>query len=72
MEPERDPDPGPPESTFLKLDASKARTYMGWQPMLDLDTTLSWIVEWFQRYRDGEDAKQACMNDIRRFMAIGP
>ncbi len=69
---ERDPDPGPPESTFLKLDASKARTYLGWQPMLDLDTTLSWIVEWFQRYRDGEDAKQACMNDIRRFMAIGP
>ncbi|MEJ2483215.1 MAG: CDP-glucose 4,6-dehydratase [Gemmatimonadota bacterium] len=66
---ERDPDPGPPESTYLKLDASKARTHLGWRPVLDLDTTLTWIVEWFQRYRGGEDAREACMTDIRRFMA---
>ncbi|MEJ2547616.1 MAG: CDP-glucose 4,6-dehydratase [Gemmatimonadota bacterium] len=69
---ERDPDPGPPESTFLKLDASKALTYLGWQTVLDRDTTLSWIVEWFRRYRDGEDARQSCMNDIRRFMEMRP
>jgi CDP-glucose 4,6-dehydratase len=67
---ERDPDPGPPESTFLKLDASKARTYLGWRPILDLDTTLAWIVEWFQRYREGEDAREVCMRDIRRFTAL--
>jgi CDP-glucose 4,6-dehydratase len=67
---ERDWNPGPPESTFLKLDASRARTLLGWRPMLDLDTTLAWIVEWFRAYRDGEGAREACMADIRRFMAL--
>ena len=65
-----DTDPGPPESTFLKLDASKARAYLGWKPMLDLDTTLAWIVEWFQGFRDGADPRDACLTDIHRFMAL--
>ena len=65
-----DTDPGPPESTFLKLDASKARAYLGWKPMLDLDTTLAWIVEWFQGFRDGADPRDACLSDIHRFMAL--
>ena len=66
----RDTDPGPPESTFLKLDASKARAYLGWRPMLDLDTTLAWIVEWFRAFRDGADPRDACLADIHRFMAL--
>ena len=68
---QRDTDPGPPESTFLKLDASKARAFLGWRPMLDLDTTLSWIVEWFRGFRDGTDPRDACLADIHRFMAPG-
>jgi nucleoside-diphosphate-sugar epimerase len=41
------PEPGPPENTFLKLDASKARAHLGWRCRLDLETTLTWIVDWF-------------------------
>ena len=67
---QRDTDPGPPESTFLKLDASKARAYLGWRPLLDLDTTLAWIVEWFRGFRDGADPRDACLADIHRFMAL--
>jgi CDP-glucose 4,6-dehydratase len=65
-----DPDPGPPESTFLKLDASKARARLGWRPKLDLDTTLGWIVEWTRRYEAGEDPREACLDDIRRYEEI--
>jgi CDP-glucose 4,6-dehydratase len=68
----RDPNPGPPECTFLKLDASKARAHLGWRPKLDLITTLQWIVQWFRRYQDGEDLRKVSLEDIDRFMAIRP
>lgn len=66
----RDSETGPPESTFLKLDASKARAYLGWSPKLDLPTTLEWIVDWTRRYDAGEDMLAASIADIERFMAI--
>lgn len=68
----RDRNPGPPESTFLKLDASKARAHLGWRPKLDLETTLAWIVDWTRRYQAGGDMRQASLDDIERFMAIVP
>lgn len=67
---QRDKNPGPPESTFLKLDASKARAHLGWRPKLDLPTTLEWIVDWTRRYQAGEDMRRVSLEDIERFMAI--
>lgn len=69
---ERDRVLGPPESTFLKLDASKAHAYLDWRPKLDLDLTLEWIIEWFRRYQAGDDVREVSLADIRRFMAITP
>ncbi len=67
----QDKDRGPPENTFLKLDASKARAYLGWAPKLDLSTTLEWIVDWTRRYEKGDDMREVTRQDIRRFMALG-
>jgi CDP-glucose 4,6-dehydratase len=67
---ERDDNPAPPESGFLKLDASRAHAYLGWRPKLDLETTLEWVVNWYKRYEAGEDARDECLKEIRRFMAI--
>lgn len=69
---ERDANPGPPESTFLKLDSSKARGLLRWQPKLDLETTLSWIVEWTRQYQAGADMRQVTLAEIDRFAAIVP
>jgi CDP-glucose 4,6-dehydratase len=66
----RDHEPGPPENTFLKLDASKARAHLGWRCRLDLETTLSWIVDWFRRYQAGEDMRAVTHTQIERFMAL--
>lgn len=65
-----DPDAGPPESTFLKLDASKARARLGWRPKLDLETALEWIAGWTRRLQAGEDPRVACLEDIRRYEEI--
>lgn len=68
----RDQNPGPPESTFLKLDASKAKAHLGWRPKLSLQTTLSWIVDWTRRYQAGGNMLEVSLRDIDRFMAITP
>jgi len=67
-----DPNPGPPENTFLKLDASKAHAYLGWWPRLDLPTTLDWIVTWTRRFQAGEDVRRVTLDDIQRFMNLPP
>lgn len=66
----RDANPGPPESTFLKLDASKARAHLQWRPKLDLETTLAWIVDWTREYQKGADMREVTLTDIDRFGAI--
>jgi CDP-glucose 4,6-dehydratase len=69
MQWQHDLDRGPAESTFLKLDASKARTRLDWRPLLDLPTTLQWIVDWTRRYEKGDDSRDISIADIERFMA---
>lgn len=67
---QRDANPGPPESTFLKLDASKARAQLGWQTRLDLPTTLRWIVEWTRSYQAGADMRATSLADIDRYISL--
>ena len=43
------------EAHLLKLDCSKARGELAWQPALELDRAIAWISEWYRRHRDGED-----------------
>lgn len=67
-----DADSGPPECTFLKLDASKARGHLGWRPKLRLEETLEWIVAWTRRYQGGADMRAVTGEDIERFMRLDP
>ena len=38
----------PREANYLKLDVSKAKDELGWQPVLPLSEALDWIVEWYR------------------------
>lgn len=38
------------ESTYLRLDSSKARAELGWKPLLDLQMTTTWTAEWYRQY----------------------
>lgn len=57
----------PHENTLLKLDCSKAKARLGWQPKLNLTEALTWIVEWFQAYENGADMRVVTESQIRRF-----
>lgn len=57
----------PHEAHYLKLDCSKARAELGWQPRWSLEKALESIVAWTKMYRDGGDLRGACLAQIRAF-----
>ena len=44
--------PHPREAHYLKLDVSKAKAELGWEPVLPLIKALDWIVEWYRTVPD--------------------
>lgn len=57
----------PAESSILKLDSARAETVLGWRNRLDLDTALSWTVEWQRAYADGKDVRELSLDQIDRY-----
>lgn len=64
-------DPQPHESTYLKVDPSKARVHLGWTSRLKVDQALAWTAEWYKRQLAGENARELCLKQIRQYEAMG-
>jgi len=67
-----DPGAHPPEAHFLKLDASKARSYLGWHPLLPLPQALEWIVQWYRAFQEGANLRFLTRMQIERYQALLP
>lgn len=65
------PTPGdhPHEAELLALDATKARTILGWHDRLPFSDALSWTVDWAARAAKGEDARELCESQLRAFLS---
>lgn len=63
----RDPNPGVHEAGYLKLDASRARASLGWQPRLRLQTALDWLVRWYKAHAAGEDMQKLTLEQIAAY-----
>ncbi|MCU1347665.1 MAG: CDP-glucose 4,6-dehydratase [Acidobacteria bacterium] len=60
-----------PEAFTLKLDSSKSRTLLGWDPKVDLATALEWIVEWHRNWLERRDSAASLLREqIERFESI--
>jgi len=57
----------PHESRYLKLDCSKARTELGWEPAWNLKKALAATVSWFKAYQRGEDLRQITLEQLRSY-----
>lgn len=55
------------EAQLLMLDITKAYCRLGWQPRLNIDDTIRFTVEWYQRYRD-EDVYSLCVEQINKYL----
>ena len=54
----------PHEANFLKLDCTKAKTHLGWQPKLSLEQALSMSVAWYKAWHLGKDMHQFSQKQI--------
>ncbi|MEI6826598.1 MAG: CDP-glucose 4,6-dehydratase [Desulfuromonadales bacterium] len=54
----------PHEAHYLKLNCSKARSLMGWQPKWNLERALDSVIEWAEHYRSGNDMRAVCLRQI--------
>lgn len=59
----------PHEAHCLKLDCSKARTRLEWEPRWNLNTALEAIVEWSKEYCAGGDIREICLRQIIHYEA---
>lgn len=57
----------PHEASFLKLDISKARQRLHWQPRWSLDTALVHIADWHKAWLAGGDMRAVCLNQIDKY-----
>ncbi len=65
-----DPEPGVHEAGYLKLDASRARTELGWQPRLRLEQALQWLVAWYKAQAGQADMQQFTLQQIQEYEAL--
>ena len=60
--------PQPHEAKLLRLDSSKARSELNWQPALNLSAALAVTVDWHQAWRHGEDMRRVSLAQIDQYM----
>ena len=57
----------PHEAHYLKLDISKARSRLGWQPSWRLADALHHIVTWHQAWLARQDVRALCLQQIAQY-----
>jgi CDP-glucose 4,6-dehydratase len=59
----------PHEANYLKLDISKAKARLGWQPRWRLAQALDHIVSWHRAWLDHADMRALCLRQIAAYTA---
>jgi CDP-glucose 4,6-dehydratase len=62
----------PHEAGYLKLNADKARSLLGWRPVLPIETALRWLVDWYVAWRQGEDMHAFTLHQIAEYERLLP
>lgn len=62
-----DSNPQPHEAGYLKLDISKARNLLNWQPRWSLDIALNKIINWQQAYQTAKTMQETCLAQIHEY-----
>lgn len=57
----------PHEAKLLMLDTSKASKRLAWNPCLDLEQSLEWVVQWYKEYQRGSNLRDVTLKQISRY-----
>jgi CDP-glucose 4,6-dehydratase len=61
---EVDDGPHPHEARYLKLDSTRARERLGWQPAFGLERALGATVEWYGQLKGGADMRAVTLGQV--------
>jgi CDP-glucose 4,6-dehydratase len=61
--------PQPHEAHHLKLDCSKARARLGWQPRWNLPTALESITRWHKQWLAGDKMQTVSLQQIAEYQS---
>ena len=64
-----DGEPQPHEAGLLKLDSSKAKAKLNWEPRWALETALNKTIEWHKAWRSGESMATFSTQQIEAYQA---
>lgn len=57
----------PHEANLLKLDSSKAKKSLNWNPRWDIETSLTKTIEWHKAWKNNEDMEKITLDQIMQF-----
>ncbi len=66
-----DSGPHPHEARYLKLDSSRARSRLGWRPLLGLDAAMEATVGWYRQLAAGADLRAVTLAQIDSLSSAG-
>lgn len=64
-----DETPHPHEAHYLKLDSSKARHHLDWQPRWNLQTALQQTLAWHEAWRNAADMRSVTLAQIDEYLS---
>ena len=56
-----------PEADLLRLNVELSARALNWRPLLSIAETVAWTAHWYQKFRDGHDARSLCLRQIAEF-----
>ncbi len=57
------------EAKFLSLDINKAKYKLNWKPLLTIEETVNFTIDWYKNYKR-QDVLNLCSNQIEHYMKI--
>jgi CDP-glucose 4,6-dehydratase len=64
-----DDGPHPHEARYLKLDCTKAKTELGWEPQWNLNSALEATVQWYKAQQFHQDVRSLTLEQIRCYQS---
>lgn len=58
------------EATLLQLNCDRANQILGWYPKWTSEVTILRTAQWFKEFRDGTDAQEITLNQIREYFEV--
>ena len=58
------------EENKLVLNSDKAKKNLNWQPKMNIDLAIDWIVEWYKAYHENKDIRKISENQIEKYLKL--